>query len=195
MKRSTFGRPLFLFLILWLASPLPAALESIEAWTIPTVHAAVKIAPHNRTSVALSQFAAALDLADMPVNLALAPPTPIPQASCISQAPAGTHGITVCWTASTSSTVTGYFVLAGTATGGPYTALNTTPATGTTFFYATPNLGGVKQFIVIQSYDGTARSVNSAEISVTAIGNPLPPTAPQAVAASLRWRGSRQPKH
>lgn len=188
MKRFTLGRFSFAFLILWLASPLPWALKTASAWAFPTVHAAVKIAPANRTGVALAQFASVLDLEDLPINLALAPPTPIPQASCISQAPAGTHGITVCWTASVSSTVTGYFVLAGTVTGGPYTAINTTPATGTSFFYPTPNLGGVKQFIVIESYDGTARSVNSAEVSVTAIGNPLPPTAPAAVAASARWQ-------
>ena len=118
----------------------------------------------------------------LPVNAALAPPTPLPQGSCVSQAPAGTHGITVCWIASVSTTVTGYNVYTGTTTGGPYTKQNAAPVTGTSFFYSTANSGGVKEFIVVRSFDGTAESANSAEVSLTAIGNPLPPTAVQAVA-------------
>ena len=126
---------------------------------------------------------------DYPTNPALAPPVPLPQGSCVSQAPTGTHGITVCWTASIS-TVTGYNVYVSTTTGGPYTKQNTALVSGTSFFYATPNLGGVKQFVVVRSFDGTSESVNSTEISVTALGNPQPPTGVQAVAADLRWRGA-----
>lgn len=118
----------------------------------------------------------------LPVNLALEPPTPLPQGSCVSQAPAGVHGITACWTASASTTVTGYNVYVSTTTGGPYTKINTTPVVSTSFFFSTANSGGVKDFIVIRSFDGTAESVNSTEISITAIGNPLPPTGVQAVA-------------
>jgi hypothetical protein len=77
--------------------------------------------------------------------------------------------------------VTGYNVYSATVAGGPYTKLNAAPVTGNTFFFTTANQGGVKEFIVVRSFDGTAESVNSAEISVTAIGNPLPPTAVQAV--------------
>jgi len=143
---------------------------------IPAAHAQAR-APHTVPFIV-----------ELPINPALAPPMPVPQSSCVSQAPSGTHGITVCWTASTSTTVTGYNVYAGTATGGPYTKQNAALVSGTSFFYATPNLGGVKQFIVLRSFDGTAESVNSTEISVTALGNPLPPTAPAAVAASARWR-------
>lgn len=117
----------------------------------------------------------------LPVNLELAPPVPLPQGSCTSQAPAGTHGITVCWTASASSTVTGYNVYTATTAGGPYTKVNATPVAGTSFFFATANQGGVKEFIVVRSFDGTAESVNSTEISATAVGNPLPPTGVQAV--------------
>lgn len=118
---------------------------------------------------------------EFPVNPALAPPVPLPQGSCVSQAPAGTHGITVCWTASPSSTVTGYNVYSATTAGGPYQKLNATPVAGTSFFFATANQGGVKEFIVVRSFDGTAESSNSSEISATAVGNPLPPTGVQAV--------------
>jgi len=118
----------------------------------------------------------------LPVNPSLAPPIPLPQGSCTSQAPAGTHGITVCWTASTSSTVTGYNVYTSTTAGGPYIKANVTPIAGTSYFFATTNLGGVKEFIVVRSFDGTAESANSNEFSLTAIGNPLPPTGAQGVA-------------
>jgi hypothetical protein len=116
-----------------------------------------------------------------PVNMALAPPVPIPQGACVSQAPAGQHGITICWTASVSVTVTGYNVYTSTSAGGPYTKQNAAPVVGTSFFFSTANLGGVKEFIVVRSFDGVTESVNSTEVSGTAIGNPLPPTAVQVV--------------
>jgi len=137
---------------------------------VPTVHAqttAPHIAPFYTNSL----------------DVALAPPTPLPQGSCVSQAPAGQHGITVCWVASASTTVTGYNVYTATTAGGPYTRQNATLVAGTSFFFSTASLGGVKEFIVVRSFDGTTESVNSTEISSTAIGNPLPPT--QVVATSV----------
>lgn len=125
-----------------------------------------------------------------PINPALAPPAALPQGSCVSQAPAGTHGITICWAASISSTVTGYNVYVSTTAGGPYTKQNSALVSGTSYFYATPNIGGVKQFMVIRSFDNTAESANSNEVSAVPLGNPLPPTAVQAVVASLRWKTS-----
>jgi hypothetical protein len=153
-KHRWFGTFTFALLLAFWATP----------WRllIPTVHAQHMVA-------------------EFPMNPALAPPTPLPQGSCVSQAPAGTHGITVCWTASASTTVTGYNVYVGTATGGPYTKQNTAPVTGTTFFFSTGTNGGIKDFIVVRSFDGTAESANSSEISVTAVGNPFPPTGVQAV--------------
>lgn len=117
----------------------------------------------------------------LPSNALLAPPTPLPQGSCPSQAPAGTHGITICWNASASSTVTGYNVYTSTTAGGPYTKINAALVPGTSFFFSTANLGGVKEFIVLRSFDGIAESPNSTEISTTAIGNPPAPTGVQGV--------------
>jgi hypothetical protein len=133
---------------------------------VPTVHAQTQLISRGDS---------------IPINFALAPPAVAPQATCVSQAPAGTHGTTVCWTASASATVTGYNVYVATTAGGPYTKQNAAPIAGTSFFFSTANAGGVKDFIVVRSFDGTAESGNSNEISTTTIGNPLPPTAVQAV--------------
>lgn len=115
-----------------------------------------------------------------------APPAPvaIPQAACISNAPAGTHGITICWNAPTSSTLTGYNVYVSSTSGGPYTKANSAliPLTSDTFFYPTATLGGQAQFFVVRSFDGVVESANSNQVSATAIGNPPPPTGAQAVA-------------
>lgn len=116
------------------------------------------------------------------VNYELAPPAPLPQSSCAPANPAGTHGITLCWTASVSTTVVGYNLYVGTTAGGPYTKVNATLITGTTSFFPTGSLGGVKEFFVARSFDGTAESVNSGEFSTTGIGNPPPPAALQGVA-------------
>jgi hypothetical protein len=158
MKRRT-GILIFVFNLAFWIAPWRAL--------IPTAHAGPR--PQVATTA-------------LPVNPSLAPPTPLPQGSCVSQAPAGVHGITACWTASASATVTGYNVYTSTTAGGPYAKINTTPVAGTSFFFSTANSGGVKDFIVIRSFDGTAESANSNEFSLTAIGNPLPPTAAQGVA-------------
>ena len=43
------------------------------------------------------------------------------------------HSVTLTWTASTSSGVTGYYVFRSTTNGGPYTQLTSTAVTGTTY--------------------------------------------------------------
>ena len=164
MRIRQLGITAFVFLLVFFAAPWRQA---------PLVYAQAKVTLEQR---ALSNA------------VTLMPPTPLPQSSCISQAPAGTHGITTCWVASVSTTATGYNVYVGTVSGGPYTKQNTALVSGTSFFYATPNLGGVKQFIGIRTFDGTAESANSTEVTVTALGNPLAPTGVQAVAASVRWQ-------
>lgn len=150
------SRGSFLFLILYVGAPWRPLVRFL---TPMTVHA------QNR----------------MPVNAALAPPTPLPQGACTNQAPAGQHGMTLCWTASISSTVIGYNVYSSTTAGGPYTKANAAVITGNSFFFPTGSLGGVKVFIVVRSTDGVAESVNSNEISDTGIGNPPPPTGLQDV--------------
>jgi hypothetical protein len=171
MKFFKLGKVLLLFLILWLASPLPWGVFYLVDLIAPTVHAQNAV-PSKVHAI------------EFPVNLALAPPTPTPQTSCASTItpPAGTHGIGLCWVASISPQVTGYNVYSSTTSGGPYTKINTSPVTGTTFFFPTASLGGVTEYFVVRSFDGTAESVNSTEtVGVTALGNPPPPTAPQAV--------------
>ncbi len=43
------------------------------------------------------------------------------------------HSVTLTWTASTSSGVTGYYVFRSTTNGGPYTQITSTAVTGTTY--------------------------------------------------------------
>jgi len=43
------------------------------------------------------------------------------------------HSVTLTWTASTTSGITGYNVYRSTTNGGPYTQVTSTPVTGTTY--------------------------------------------------------------
>jgi hypothetical protein len=77
----------------------------------------------------------------------------------ISLAGAGTsqtsHSVVLDWTASTSS-ITGYFVYSGNQTGGPYSKVNSTPVSGTTFTDSSVQAG--------QTYYYVATAVDSAGV-------------------------------
>ncbi|MGH9563495.1 MAG: choice-of-anchor D domain-containing protein, partial [Terracidiphilus sp.] len=77
-----------------------------------------------------------------------------------------THSVTLGWTASTS-TVSGYNIYRSAVSGGPYTKLNTSLVSGTT--YVDSNVqSGLTYFYTATSVDSTgAESVNATETSAT----------------------------
>jgi fibronectin type 3 domain-containing protein len=62
--------------------------------------------------------------------------------------------VDLAWTASTSSGVTGYDIYRGTASGGPYTQINSSSVAGTTYTDSTVAAG--------QAYYYVATAVNSS---------------------------------
>jgi fibronectin type 3 domain-containing protein len=73
-----------------------------------------------------------------------------------------TTQVTLAWTASASSTVTGYNVYRATTSGGPYTPLNSTNTPG---FTDTTVMHGTTYYYVVTATDpGTLESVNSNEV-------------------------------
>jgi hypothetical protein len=74
------------------------------------------------------------------------------------------HSVTLTWAASTS-TVTGYNVYRSSVSGGPYSKLNTTIITGTTYIDTTV-ISGQTYFYVVTSVDSNnVESANSVEVS------------------------------
>jgi fibronectin type 3 domain-containing protein len=74
------------------------------------------------------------------------------------------HSVTLTWTASTS-TVAGYNVYRSTVTGGPYSKLNSTLISATTYMDSSV-LSGQSYFYVVTSVDSSSvESANSTEVS------------------------------
>jgi hypothetical protein len=80
-----------------------------------------------------------------------------PTSVSLSAASVNQHSVTLTWTASTSTGVTGYNVFRATVSGGPYTQINTSEITGTTYTDATVEAG--------ETYYYVATSVTSADDS------------------------------
>jgi hypothetical protein len=76
-----------------------------------------------------------------------------PTVVSLSATGADQHSVTLTWTASSSSNVTGYNVYRGAASGGPYTKINSSLLTATTYTDATVDAG--------QTYYYVATAVNS----------------------------------
>lgn len=75
------------------------------------------------------------------------------------------------WGASPSSGVAGYRVLRGTASGGPYTLVNTALVPGTTYRDSTV-VGGLTYYYVVAAVDGSNnQSANSNQVQVV-VPNP-----------------------
>jgi hypothetical protein len=74
----------------------------------------------------------------------------------VSLSGTGTHYVDLAWTASTSSGVTGYDIYRGTASGGPYTQINSSSVAGTTYTDSTVAAG--------QTYYYVATAVNSSGV-------------------------------
>src|SRR5258707_7097815 len=99
------------------------------------------------------------------------------------------HAIVIQWVLS-ATTGAQYNVYRSTTTGGPYTKLNGGPISGTVY-NDTTGVGGTHYFYVVTALCGTTatcpagvsgESVNSAEVSATFVGNPIPPTGVTATA-------------
>ena len=75
------------------------------------------------------------------------------------------HNVQVSWDAS-SLPVVGYFVYSGSASGGPYTPLNVSPETLTSFPASVP--GGKTWYFIVTAVDASGvESVPSNEVSAT----------------------------
>jgi hypothetical protein len=81
----------------------------------------------------------------------------------------GIHGVSLSWTASTSSGVEGYNVYRGTGSGGESTTpLNSTPITATTYTDENVTAGTTYYYVVTAvATGGTTQSVDSNEASAT----------------------------
>ncbi len=79
-----------------------------------------------------------------------------PASVSLSAAGVNQHSVALTWSASTSSGITGYDVYRGTASGGPYTLLNSSPTSGTTYTDTTVEAG--------QTYYYVATAVNSSGV-------------------------------
>jgi hypothetical protein len=80
------------------------------------------------------------------------------------------HWVSLNWTASTS-TVVGYYVYRGTQSGGPYTQLNSTPVTTTTFDDSTVTSGQTYYYVVTAVDSNNVQSVYSNQV-VAAVPSP-----------------------
>lgn len=132
------------------------------------------VADHGAGSVSIM-----LQRPQAPTNLA-------PGTATASQVP-------LTWTASVSTTVVGYNVYRGTVAGGPYTQVNASPVSGTT--YPDNSVApGTTYFYVVTAVDPhNLASDRSAEVSATT--PPLPPTSLTASSTSagsvqLNWIAS-----
>lgn len=82
---------------------------------------------------------------------------------CVTGAVA--HSVTLSWTASTSSNVTGYNVYRGVQSGGPYTKLTATAVTGTTYTDNAVQAGQTYYYVATAVDNSNNESAYSAAIS------------------------------
>jgi fibronectin type 3 domain-containing protein len=76
------------------------------------------------------------------------------------------HSVTLSWTASTTSGVTGYNVYRSTTTGGPYTKLTATAVSGTTYTDSSVTAGAT-YYYVATALVGSSESGYSNQTSAT----------------------------
>lgn len=89
----------------------------------------------------------------------------IPSSPSSATPTAGNSQVSLTWSPSASSGVTGYYVLRGATSGGPYTALNPSSPTTSTSYVDTAVTNGVAYFYVVQAVDAAGQvSTTSGEI-------------------------------
>ncbi len=83
-----------------------------------------------------------------------------PTVASLTAAGVNQHSVALSWTASTSTGVTGYNVFRATVSGGPYTQLNTSEITGTTYTDTTVEAGETYYYVAtaVTSTDDSAYS-------------------------------------
>src|SRR6516225_9573385 len=77
------------------------------------------------------------------------------------------HSVTVTWTASTSTGVTGYNVFRSQTTGGPYTQMNTNLIGGTSYVDSSVTAGQSYYYVVTAVGSGSSQSSYSNETSAS----------------------------
>jgi fibronectin type 3 domain-containing protein len=80
-------------------------------------------------------------------------------------AAAASHSVVLSWTGATS--VTGYNTYSSTVSGGPYTKLNSSQDTSTTYTDSTVQTGKTYFYVVTSVSSSNVESVYSSEISAT----------------------------
>ncbi len=101
------------------------------------------------------------------VAAALATETLDPPTNLVATATLGLV-VTLTWTEAVDTRATGYQVLRGTASGGPYSQIATVTPRTTTTYVDLPLLPGT-YYYVLRTYYGSWTSVNSNEASVLAL--------------------------
>jgi Abnormal spindle-like microcephaly-assoc'd, ASPM-SPD-2-Hydin len=86
--------------------------------------------------------------------------------TAVAPPPSGSPAVDLHWNASSSSGVTGYNVYRGTASGGPYTKLSSSPVSGTGYTDSTVT-AGKEYFYVVTAVNADGSSGYSNQASVT----------------------------
>lgn len=89
-----------------------------------------------------------------------------PTAESLSGTGVKTHSATLSWTASTSTNVSGYNIYRATVSGGPYTELNSSLVTGTSYIDSTPQAGQTYYYVATSVDNNDDESVYSNELKV-----------------------------
>ena len=73
------------------------------------------------------------------------------------------HSVTLSWTASTSTNVTGYNIYRGTQSGGPYTKINATPVAALTYTDSAAQAGATYYYVTTAVDNNNNESAYSNE--------------------------------
>ena len=95
----------------------------------------------------------------------------VPGGSCDTGTGVVPHSVTLSWNASTSPNVIGYRIYRSTASGGTYTALNSTPVPGTSYVDHTVR-GGITYYYVARSVDSTGAESSDSNQAPAAVPSP-----------------------
>lgn len=103
-------------------------------------------------------------------SVVIIPPRPSPSTPTGLRAAAGTPGVALGW--DSSANATGYNVKRSTVSGGPYTVVQGVPLNAA---LDTTGIGGTTYYYVVSATNATGVTVDSEEVSITAV-IPPPPT-------------------
>jgi hypothetical protein len=92
--------------------------------------------------------------------------------SCLTST--GNHVVSLSWTASTSSGVTGYQISRGTSSTGPFTVLGSVTGAATTSYMDTTVVSGSTYYYVIAAVAGSTVGPNSSPIATVPSQVPTP---------------------